>query len=576
MKTGVIKCQSQRNIQNEIKKQWDIAQRSVQRTLTPCMSVQFALSQPKNEVQTMPITKEYITLNIEDIIPYENNPRINDDAVAGVVESIKQCGELDPIEVDENNVILSGHTRLKAYEQLQYSKVSVLKITGLTEPQKRKYRLLTNKTGEKAEWDFDKLGLELDGLDFDGFDFGFDVDLPSLEEDGQKEVVEDDYDEEPPIEPKAKLGDLWILGSHRLICGDSTDPAVIDRLMDGVKADLVFTDPPYGMKKESEGVLNDSLNFDDLLDFNRQWIPLTFGALKDNGSWYCWGIDEPLMDIYSNILKPMQKENKITFRNLITWDKGNGQGQLSEDFRMYPIADEKCLFVMMGKWAERGFGLSQNVDNYFDGFEKVRTFLVQQKGELTIHQIKDILGHSDKKRDHWFTKSQWELINENNYNKLKEYCKAKGINAFWADYSDVLSLYDEQRKIYNGEQEIEKSKRPYFDNTHDNMNNVWHFDRAGKDERKHTGGHATPKPIALCSRAIKSSSREGEIVLDVFGGSGSTLIACEQLNIKCYMAELAPEYVSVIVNRWLNFTGRKDEIFCIRDGQKLTYDEVFN
>ena len=122
----------------------------------------------------MPITKEYITLSIEDIIPYENNPRINDDAVAGVVESIKQCGELDPIEVDENNVILSGHTRLLAYKKLEYKQVSVLKITGLTEPQKRKYRLLTNKTGEVAAWDFDKLGLELEGLDFDDFDFGFD------------------------------------------------------------------------------------------------------------------------------------------------------------------------------------------------------------------------------------------------------------------------------------------------------------------------------------------------------------------------------------------------------------------
>ena len=125
----------------------------------------------------MPITKEYITLSIEDIIPYENNPRINDDAVAGVVESIKQCGELDPIEVDENNIILSGHTRLLAYKELGYDSISVLRITGLTEPQKRKYRLLTNKTGEVAAWDFDKLGLELDGLDFDGFDFGFDIDM---------------------------------------------------------------------------------------------------------------------------------------------------------------------------------------------------------------------------------------------------------------------------------------------------------------------------------------------------------------------------------------------------------------
>ena len=139
--------------------------------------VQVPLSALKNEVQRMPITKEYITLSIEDIIPYENNPRINNDAVAGVVESIKQCGELDPIEVDENNVILSGHTRLKAYNQLGYDSISVLRITGLTEPQKRKYRLLTNKTGEVAAWDFDKLGLELEGLDFGDFDFGFDVDM---------------------------------------------------------------------------------------------------------------------------------------------------------------------------------------------------------------------------------------------------------------------------------------------------------------------------------------------------------------------------------------------------------------
>ena len=123
------------------------------------------------------MNKEYVTLPISDIIPYDNNPRINDDAVADVVASIKQCGELDPIEVDENNVILSGHTRLKAYLQLGYDSVSVLRITGLTEPQKRKYRLLTNKTGEVAAWDFDKLGLELEGLDFDGFDFGFDVDM---------------------------------------------------------------------------------------------------------------------------------------------------------------------------------------------------------------------------------------------------------------------------------------------------------------------------------------------------------------------------------------------------------------
>lgn len=496
---------------------------------------------------------DIVEMKITDIIPYENNPRRNEEAVDKVALSISSFGFKVPIIVDKNNVIVAGHTRLKAAEKLGLTTVPTIRADDLTDDQIKAFRLADNKVSEFAEWDFEALEKELDSIEMDMSLFGFEDES----EDEMPEVVEDDFNEEPPADTQIKVGDIFQLGDHRLMCGDSTDPDAIATLMGRVKADMVFTDPPYGMKKESEGVLNDNLNFDDLLDFNRQWIPLTFGALKDNGSWYCWGIDEPLMDIYSNILKPMARENKITFRNLITWDKGNGQGQLSEDFRMYPIADEKCLFVMMGKWAERGFGLSQNVDDYFDGFEKVRTFLVEQKGELTIHQIKDILGHSDKSRDHWFTKSQWELINENNYNKLKEYCKAKGINAFWADYSDVLSLYDEQRKIYNGKQEVEKSKRPYFDNTHDNMNNVWHFDRAGKDEREHTGGHATPKPIALCSRAIKSSSREGEIVLDVFGGSGSTLIACEQTNRACYMMELDPHYAEVIIQRWESFTGQK-------------------
>lgn len=515
-------------------------------------------------------------LNKTELKPYANNAKVHTaEQVEQIKKSIREFGFNDPIAVWHENEIVEGHGRLlAAMEMDEVETVPVIRLDGLTDEQRRAYMLVHNKLTMNTDFDIDLLNIELDDItNIDMNDFGF-----GLIDEEPAEIVEDKIPEDKipeDAETRCKLGDLWKLGNHRLICGDSTDITVIDRLMDGVKAGLVFTDPPYGMKKENEGVLNDNLNYDDLLDFNRQWIPLTFGALKDNGSWYCWGIDEPLMDIYSNILKPMQKENKITFRNLITWDKGNGQGQLSEDFRMYPIADEKCLFVMMGKWAERGFGLSQNVDNYFDGFEKVRMFLVEQKGELTIHEIKDILGHSPTSGCHWFDKSQWELINENNYNRLKEYCQVKGIDAFKADYNDVLSLYEKQRKIYNGEQEVEKSKRPYFDNTHDNMNNVWHFDRAGKDEREHTGGHATPKPIALCSRAIKSSSREGEIVLDVFGGSGSTLIACEQLKRKCFMCELDEHYCSVIIDRWLNLTGKKEEIFCIRDGQRLTYDEVF-
>ena len=414
----------------------------------------------------MPITKEYITLNIEDIIPYENNPRINDDAVAGVVESIKQCGELDPIEVDENNVILSGHTRLKAYNQLGYDSISVLRITGLTEPQKRKYRLLTNKTGEVAAWDFDKLCLELEGLDFDGFDFGFDVDLPSLEEDAPKEVVEDDYDEEPPAEPKAKLGDIYQLGQHRLICGDSTDPAVIDRLMDGVKADMVFTDPPYGMNLDTDfSGMQNHLDFakekgftggkkyeqGKVDEFHPEMIDAVFTI--DADEMFLWGAD------YFAELLPNKNDG-----SWIVWDKrANGNDDVAEDYssdKMYGSCFELC-------WSKK-------------------------KHKRDIARVK------------------------------------------WAG-------------VFGTEQEFD-----------------------------HKRYHPTQKPIKLAGWFLDRYSKEGQTVVDLFGGSGSTLIACEQLNRKCYMCELDPKYVSVIVNRWLNLTGRKDEIFCIRDGQKLTYDEVFN
>ena len=471
--------------------------------------------------------------NVNEIIPYINNPRVNDNAVDKVAASIKAFGFKVPCVISSDNVIVTGHTRIKAAKKLGMETVPCIIADDLTDAQIKAFRLADNKVAEFSEWDFEKLEIEFEGLaDFDLEDFGFQVDFDEKDED--TEIIEDEVPKE--VETRCKLGDVWQLGGHRLICGDSTDIAVIDRLMDGVKADCVFTDPPYGMKKESEGVLNDNLNFDDLLDFNRQWIPLTFGALKDNGSWYCWGIDEPLMDIYSNILKPMQKENKITFRNLITWDKGSGQGQLSEDFRMYPIADEKCLFVMMGTQ-----GFAETSDNMEWCKPIVEKIAVKAKAHgLTPKKMKEIIGHSTNSPDHFLNYALFRF-------PQKEYYEA------WfndGEYDELKREYDKlKRDFYDG--------RAYFDNTHDNMNNVWHFDRAGKDEREHTGGHATPKPIALCSRAIKSSSREGEIVLDVFGGSGSTLIACEQLNRKCYMCELDEHYCDVIIQRWENLTGKQ-------------------
>ena len=171
---------------------------------------------------------------------------------------------------------------------------------------------------------------------------------------------------------------------------------------------------------------------------------------------------------------------------------------------------------------------------------------------------------------HYFGKQvgQYSIPTEEMYNKLRDYCAQNGIDAFQRDYK---SLSDEYESI--------KSKwyksRAYFDNTHDNMNNVWHFDRTSAEEREGFD-HATPKPIALCGRGIKSSSREGEIVLDVFGGSGSTMIACEQLNRKCYMMELDAHYVSVILSRYIKFKGSDADVFLLKDGNKIPYNEVSN
>lgn len=488
-------------------------------------------------------------MDVNALIPYANNPRLNDNAVDAVAASIKEFGFKVPIVIDGENVIINGHTRLKAARKLGLTQVPAIVADDLTPEQVKAFRLADNKTGEIAQWDIEKLEIELDGIDdIDMGEFGFDdMQIDSLDE--ETEIVEDEVPELQE-EPKAKLGDIYQLGNHRLMCGDSTIGEDVNKLMNGVKADLVFTDPPYGMKKENDGVANDNLNYDDLLEFNKKWIPITFNNLKDNGSWYCWGIDEPLMDIYSNILKPMKKQNKITFRNFITWDKGNGQGQLSSEYRMYPIADEKCLFVMCGVQ-----GFNTNQDNYFEEFEPVRSYLekeIKKIGE-SDKKIANALGYKDGRTvNHWWSKSQWTFPTEENVKALQEYAKTKGISIF-ENINGIKAEYEKIKAEYY-------STRAYFDNTHDNMNNVWNFSRTSGDEKESAAGHATPKPIALCSRAIETSSRENENVLDVFGGSGSTLIACEQLNRNCFMMELEPRWVDVIIQRWENFTGQKAKL----------------
>ena len=370
------------------------------------------------------VKKEFIQIKIEDLIPYSNNPRHNEEAVPDVAESIRQCGDLDPIEVDENNVILSGHTRLLALRQQGFTETDVIRYTGLTEEQKKKYRLLANKTGEKATWDLDKLAEELDDLDFDGFDFGFDLDLDGILED-EKEIEEDEIPEK--AETRCKLGDIWQLGEHRLICGDSTDSAVIDRLMDGAKAKLLLTDPPYGIKADK--------GFSGAGGFNGKGKPIERRHYKDE-----WDSERPEKDVFDYIC--LMAENAIIFGG-----------------------------------------------NFFTD-------------ELPVG-------------NHWLV---W-----NKHNTMPTYSDAE---LAWTNIKrNSVKIYDVE---WNG--------------------------LIGKEKERF---HPTQKPVKLFADILNNYTKENDAVCDFFGGSGSTLIACEQLNRKCYMCELDPHYCDVIIQRWEDFTGEK-------------------
>ena len=345
----------------------------------------------------------------------------------------------------------------------------------------------------------------------------------------------------------------------------------VQKATDGQRADLVFTDPPYGMGKESDGVQNDNQNQNDLLEFNKKWIALSFSILKENGSWYCWGIDEPLMDIYAFILRPMIAANQITFRNYITWAKHSAFGVNSELMRSYPRETEKCLFVMCGVE-----GFNNNKDHFNDAYEAILDYMVgeAQKVGLKAKQLTEITGV--QMWGHWFSKSQFTPIPQWHYKKLQQAFKGR---AFSLPHDQVMKLRNKPSEAYQSMKAEAMELRAFFDNTHndsdehDIMTDVWRFPITNTAERDDAGGHATPKPIALCERAILSSSRPGELVVDFFGGSGSTLIACENTGRTCAMIELEPKWCDVIVRRYIKTTG-DNNVRCVRQGRELPREEI--
>lgn len=361
---------------------------------------------------------------IKDIRPYEKNPRKNDGAVDAVANSIKEFGFKVPVVIDSNNVIVCGHTRYKAAQKLGLDVVPCVVADDLTEEQIKAYRLADNKVSELAEWDIDLLGEELDGIfDIDMSDFGFDLE----EEDEETEIIEDEVPQE--VEPVAKQGDIWQLGRHRLMCGNSLEQSDIDKLLDGNKCELTFTDPPYQLDTQGGGILKKANSMKQIKENGVDSFDPSKLILQSDTNIYC--------------------HNKPLIKNYIELAEKNRQPY------------DLCFYKKIG-----------TVPNY--------------KGHLmTDCEYIAVIGKQDPN---------------------------KGL---------PKEMYS---KCYIGKKDSDNEL-------------------------------SYSKPIELCAKYIKLYAKEN--VLDLFGGSGSTLIACEQLNRNCFMMELDPHYVDVIIARWEKFTGKK-------------------
>jgi DNA modification methylase len=504
--------------------------------------------------QTWPIGK---------LIAYENNPRKNDHAVDQIAQAIDYYGFRIPVVVKSDGTVIDGHLRLKAAQKLGMTKIPVVLADDMTEAQVKAFRISVNRMAELADWDQDLLRAELQdlqGIEFDMDLLGFDVetleDLLFIEPE-RDDSKEDDVPE-PPADPVSKLGDVWLLGKHRVMCGDSTKIEDVEKLMDRTKAQLIHADPPYGMGKENEGIANDNLYKEKLDKFQMDWWKVYRPSLDGNASAYIWGCAPDLWRLWYQ--GGLNSSERLTFRNHIIWSKESGQGMLSDAHRMFPTASEHVLFFMLG---EQGF--NNNADNYWEGWEPFRDYLVKekQKAELTssdVHIILEVGNKGGGLASHYFGFSQWMLPTEEHYNKLKTHCIENNINAFKREYDDLKREYDDlKREFYK--------TRAYFCNTHDSMTDVWKFPRVQNEERH---SHATPKPVAMMERIMMSSLPKNGLCVEPFLGSGSTLIAAEKTNRTCYGMEISPAYVDVIINRWQTYTNQQATL----EATGQTFDNV--
>jgi DNA modification methylase len=486
-------------------------------------------------------------LRIADLTPDAQNARQHDDKnLKAIMGSLKEFGQRKPIVITEAGVIVAGNGTVEAAKRLGWSKIDVVKVPNDWTPDKIKaFAIADNRTAELATWNQEVLTsqlLELEGEGWELAEFGFEAfELP----DQDKPIVEDEVPESAP--GRVALGDVWRLGEHRVMCGDSTKSQDVQKLMNGKTAQLLHADPPYGMGKEKDGVENDNLYKEKLDKFQIDWFRASRQSLTDNAGIYIWGNPEDLWRLW--YLGGLKDVEPLTLRNEIVWSKASGIGQRSELMRCYPINTERCLFFMLGQQ-----GFNTNSDNYWLGWEPLRSYLDSETQKMgwskkDLNQItKSQMGQ------HYITTSQWCFPTKEKYQAIQAAAEGK---AFAKSYQELRAQYEGLKLGSNEVKESFYSTRSYFDNAHDNMNEVWQVNRVQGEERH---GHATPKPIELMARVMKSSLPKGGLCYEPFAGSGSTLIAAEQTGRVCYTMELTPDYCDIILERWEKLTGQKAEL----------------
>ena len=426
--------------------------------------------------------RKYANVCIDKLKPYERNARTHSaEQIEKIANSIKEFGFINPVLIDGDFGIIAGHGRVEGAKKLGMTEVPCLFVEDLTEEQKRAYIIADNKLAEDAGWDMEILQSELKFLqdaDFDVALTGFSMDDIDLT-DTDIDLEGDDFDveEELPEEPKAKLGDIYQLGKHRLMCGSSTSKSDVQKLVDGAVMDLCVTDPPYnvnygsinetGYGKERNGtkILNDNMDdlsfYNFLFDFYTQMM----SVLKEGGAYYIFHADSESLNFRGAL-----KEAGGTVKETLIWVKNS----LVLGRQDYQWKHEPCLY-----------GWKDGAGHYF----------IDDRCQTTVFEDDSALQKMSKD----------QLI------------------------QIIKQIQEEQTPC-----------------------TIVHENKPTKNDL-----HPTMKPINLIGRLVKNSSREKENVFDGFGGSGSTLIACEQLNRKAYLMELDPRYIDVIIKRWEEFTGKK-------------------